>query len=417
MVDQREDVRTMLALAGISYRGINLILPERLRRQRLRILMDEYMSQCLALKDRWKIVWGPASFSAVSPGLDDALMYVAQDSLDPSILAVAIRGTNPISLSDWILGDFMVTHQVPWSYGSPAVGGGAMISMSTAFGLGILQHLRWSREIGPGSTAITPPPKSGASGTHALRPDSLAEWADLVKARLSSQAAVSLLETLAARLKDLGAADFNPLTLFKRSEAKRDDDSGTSLKDFLRTHNEDNKQPVIRVTGHSKGGTLSSTLALWLADSQGRQKDPDEEWDRDRKATIQCYSFAGPTAGNEEFAAHSDRVLRENCHRVWNKRDLAPYAFRADELEAISELYSLGGVEKRIVDGLIQAVADKVRPLKYQQICGDGMMLDCEFLPNLPFGLQIIHQHLDSYLADLGLSAEMSAASLLSPVL
>src|SRR5713226_10292224 len=98
MGDQQDDlVRTMLTLAGISYRGTNLILPDQLKRPRLRALMDECMARFSTVKDKWKIVWGPASFSAVSPGLDDALIYVAQSTETSGTVAVAIRGTNPVS--------------------------------------------------------------------------------------------------------------------------------------------------------------------------------------------------------------------------------------------------------------------------------------------------------------------------------
>src|SRR6266436_74360 len=157
----------MLTLAAITYRGINLVLPEALKRAHLRRAMDACMTTFSAVKGKWKIVWGPASFSAVSPGLDDALMYVAQSAND---LAIAIRGTNPISLTDWVFGDFMFTHQVPWAYGNPASIQKAQISASSALGLGILQHLRWD------DTVLTAP-------LAAPRPASLDGWLQAVNAR------------------------------------------------------------------------------------------------------------------------------------------------------------------------------------------------------------------------------------------
>ena len=47
-------------------------------------------------------------------------MYVAQSARRNVRLAIAIRGTNPISITDWLFGDFMVTHLFPWAYGDPA---------------------------------------------------------------------------------------------------------------------------------------------------------------------------------------------------------------------------------------------------------------------------------------------------------
>src|SRR5215469_5554916 len=92
----------MLALAAISYRGYNLLLPENIRRARLRQLMEDYLQSVPCVSGKWQIEWGPADFRSVSPGFDDALMYVAQSIESPSMVAIVIRGTNPISLTDWI---------------------------------------------------------------------------------------------------------------------------------------------------------------------------------------------------------------------------------------------------------------------------------------------------------------------------
>src|SRR5208283_5062925 len=97
---ENDTARAMLTLCGISYRGNSIALPEKLKRLRLRALMDACMTQFSAVKDRWKIVWGPADFSATSPGLDDVLMYIAQRVDSPSTVAITIRGTNPMSPHD-----------------------------------------------------------------------------------------------------------------------------------------------------------------------------------------------------------------------------------------------------------------------------------------------------------------------------
>jgi hypothetical protein len=93
------NVATMLTLAAITYRGINVIYPEPLKSRRLRTLMNECMTRLSAVKGKWRIVWGPASVSATSPSLDDALMYVAKEVDAPATLAISIRGTNPVSLT------------------------------------------------------------------------------------------------------------------------------------------------------------------------------------------------------------------------------------------------------------------------------------------------------------------------------
>jgi hypothetical protein len=56
------------------------------------------------------------------------------------------------------------------------------------------------------------------------------------------------------------------------------------------------------VTGHSLGGCLSSTLALYLKENQSA-------WDGSGKSIVSAVTFAGPTAGNAQFAAHIDTLF------------------------------------------------------------------------------------------------------------
>jgi hypothetical protein len=76
------------------------------------------MTQCLQsldpVKVRWDIVWGPASFRSTLSLFDDAAMYVARSRAQPSRFVVAIRGTNPLSLFDWVFGDLLTRRPAPW---------------------------------------------------------------------------------------------------------------------------------------------------------------------------------------------------------------------------------------------------------------------------------------------------------------
>ncbi len=390
----------MLTLAAITYRGINLVLPEALKRAHLHRAMDACMTTFSAVKGKWKIVWGPADFSAVSPGLDDALMYVSQNVAND--LAIAIRGTNPISLTDWVFGDLMVTHQVPWAYGNPASIKNAKISASSALGLGILQHLRWDDAV-----LKAPLP--------ATRPASPDGWLQAVHARLQSSTAASALQKITSNFSNAQPENFDPLSLLQELPETQPA-NGTDLKGFLRDHVKKYPDAKIYVTGHSKGGALSPTLALWLADTRGPQADKAEEWDPNKKATVFAYAFAGPTAGNQEFAAHSDQVLT-GCHRIWNKLDVVPYAFVVNDLQKFAAAYKLNPAEKALLNGIIDTVVAAVAPLRYTQICAAGTPFSGALIPDLPLPLQLLHQHLDSYLIKLGLSNEMSAVSLLAPLL
>jgi hypothetical protein len=76
------------------------------------------------------------------------------------------------------------------------------------------------------------------------------------------------------------------------------------LAHFLHDEVQQSQSDVtIYVTGHSLGGALAPTTALWLTDTQGASLPEDEYcWDPDQKATVKTYAFAGATPGNGDFA-------------------------------------------------------------------------------------------------------------------
>ena len=96
------------------------------------------------------------------------------------------------------------------------------------------------------------------------------------------------------------------------------------------------QSPVeVCVTGHSLGGCLASTLALYL-------KEQQSTWDGSGKSIVSAVSFAGPTAGNTAFAAYSDSMfngspcppgwdssLGTNCDAVRCDLDAAPLVWIA----------------------------------------------------------------------------------------
>jgi len=317
-------VRTMLALAAISYLRYDILF--RTKQPRRRAAMSELIDRCSATAG-WKIVWGPCGFPPKRCGFDQELMYVAQSPDDSPKLAIAIRGTNPPSLKDWLKGDFDLTLK-PWNHDDPS--SDAKISASTMLGLDTLRAMR--------------DPTNG----------------------------------------------------------------GQTIKEFLRGFLRLRPNTEICVTGHSKGGPLSSTLALWLAHTQKPQTDAAEAWDPEGKATVLAYSFAGPTAGNAAFAAYSDSVLRANCHRVWNKRDIAPRAFIPTEMDEIPNLYKLNPLDMGLLRLLVKLVAHRVDGLDYKQVGGAGSMFDSGAL-----GLwDVVYEHLDSYLEQFGLINEMCTKTL-----
>lgn len=406
------DAAEMLTLAAITYRGMLALGTPAYKRGLLRRLMDESMSIFNAVKGRWKIVWGPASFSPVSIGLDDSLMYVAESLISPAVLAIAIRGTNTLSLSDWVFGDLTVQFREPWPYDAAAKAAGAMISESTALGISILQSLKWSDAEIAAQPVAGPPSSAAAEASHEQAGSSLESWAQSIKAMLANRGAGNSLESKLPGLADFSNETFNPISILERGAASTQPPDGQNLLAFLKSHADKHRDAEVIVTGHSKGGALCSTLALWLADIRGKA----DSWNADAAAPISAWSFAGPTAGNRQFAAHSDHVLGAACHRVWNVRDLVPYAFESDLMLKFPSNYQLNMVDKGILDGVVQTAARVDRPLDYQQICGGDTPLDCPQTA-APLPAQFAYQHLDGYLKKLNLSDQISFAGLIKPEL
>src|SRR5262245_39273921 len=96
--------RAMLTHAAIIYRGF--ARPTGGARG-LREAMTDLMGRLSPVRDQWDIVWGPTTAGADLDLVADSAMYVARrrrppGSTDPDQLVVVIRGTNPISLFDWV---------------------------------------------------------------------------------------------------------------------------------------------------------------------------------------------------------------------------------------------------------------------------------------------------------------------------
>ncbi len=161
----------------------------------------------------------------------------------------------------------------------------------------------------------------------------------------------------------------------------------------------------IVVTGHSKGGGLASTVALWLADTQGTTVAEAEQWDPEGRATIRCFSYAGPTAGDEAFAGHSNSVIGARCRRIANALDIVPQAWAVSDLRKIPGLYAPSIAPIPGMAELIDIIASEVGPLRYTQIA-TGDVFAGKVNPGLPvFLAQVVYQHLQAYLEAFGLTA------------
>src|SRR2546425_1359822 len=111
------------------------------------------------------------------------------------------------------------------------------------------------------------------------------------------------------------------------------DGGAMTLVDFLKDRTKNEADPLdIVVTGHSKGGALAPTLALWLRETraQGDSKD---------RARISFHAFAGPTPGDGAFARRVAKELNGPCRRVVNSNDVVPHAWALVDLAVIPKLY------------------------------------------------------------------------------
>lgn len=108
---------------------------------------------------------------------------------------------------------------------------------------------------------------------------------------------------------------------------------GQQLIAFLKAASSGGGVSSVTVTGHSLGGEMASTVALWLADTQG------ELWDSGESATVHAYTYAAPTAGNALWASYFDARLGANTQRIWNPLDVVPYEWNIADLAKVAYLY------------------------------------------------------------------------------
>lgn len=434
--------QVMLTHAAIIYRGFARPTGGAAS---LRRAMAELLGRLSPVKDQWDIVWGPTTSHAHPDPFADAAMYVARRRQLPGRtgseqFVVVIRGTNPISLFDWVFGDFMVLRQVPWAYGRPADPNGARISFSTALGLHILQQMRSETETG----LPTQPPAAALGRTASTLVQALADgsrlalggaraelvgdlrtmdeiaknvtgekfdkWAAALGQRRESKDWADWLKAVDNAVRERAGEGLDLLRLVPgAATAVQGFSGGVTLQQFLRDQTARARGNLdIYVTGHSKGGALCTALAMWLADTQGREPvTPADQWDPERVATVHAYAFAGPTPGNGAFARHVDAILGGRCHRIFNRLDLVPHVFATRDLDMIPGLYDPPQIERRALDALAAPLIRAVKPLDYQHTRSDSIELPGQLVGGLPLVAQAIHQHLDGYFEQMGLSGEM----------
>ena len=389
---EREPIAEMLVLAGLTYRGALDPLTGAVHAGNVEQAVTAGLA---AYAPRWQLVWGPAT-DRKADLFDTSAMYVALGG-DPEQYVIAVRGTNPVSASDWLRGDLIVATTVKWPFGND----GAAVSTSTALGLRSLLRLRSGPPsttavarrlfgrvlgaIGTGATKIPTLEPAIAIGFHQLlatRLNALIAEAGIPGNLGKLLAAVSQVSPQDIEAPKTGAPA-DPQTLFEFLAAR----SSTPLR--------------IVVTGHSKGGALAPVLALWLKETQAPHGD-NRGWDNCGQATIRCVTFAGPTPGNAAFAKRIESELLDH-HRIANTRDIVTHAWEEQQLAALGRLYP--GFAP-----LFDRAASDLASIGYRH-AGTGVVSFSGQPASKDFVLEVIHQHLDAYLIELGLHDRIQAVT------
>lgn len=454
-----DEARRLLVLSALSYRSFSSGLTPRLQSERLHGAIERGLGNLAGIAGGWELVWGPIAYRAPLSLVDDSVMFVVRSTIDPHDYVIVVRGTNPGSPFDWLFGDVWVGVQAPWTANAAAQALGATTSFSTLLGLNLLQVMQ------------APPPPSGLVGTLANlvigrineAGDQLRAWLRPLAADVATQVTAlrtellplvaqldavrrsyaiddptarvrALLDTWRSPLRrrvlrDLGEAvavvnhrhAFNALHFLTGGEQLRQSlVPGVTLIAFLQAAvaAADGARVRVTTTGHSKGGALAPTLALWLADSQGAAvSDETLAWDPHRQATVRSVAFAGPTAGNAAFARHSDAVIGAECHRVVNPLDIVPLAWEPATLRSIPSLYR-GAAPTRLVDDLVAEIALDADRFGYTHLGSHVSQIATHEDPlHGEFFVQAGHQHMTAYLEafDLG-NAFADVVSYFSPL-
>jgi len=111
----------MLTLSYISYCGYGLTGSDKTNAQKIAPRIVESLALEPPTADEWKLVWGPAVSTLWFSIFDDNMAYIVQHRKHSNRFSVVFRGTNPVSLSDWIVEDFFVFRRNAWREGKNKV--------------------------------------------------------------------------------------------------------------------------------------------------------------------------------------------------------------------------------------------------------------------------------------------------------
>ncbi len=325
-----KEQKECVSMAYLTYSGEKIIAkldPGKVAEEILKIINDtmpKIPQICINGKPDWKVVWGPTIYTFPLGILQDNLMFLAQQISQPDNYIVAVRGTNGISMLDWVKEDFEVWEKVDWKIPKGvSYEGTPEISKATDNGIDALLN-----KMNPLNDKIPGYPDN--------------------------------ITTFLAKIAEV-------------------------------------KKINLKFTGHSLGGALAPTLALWFKQSQNIAGD----WDPSGNATVSTIPFAGATAGNGDFSNFFNHQLGDKCQRIHCNQDIVPHAWQTSDLKELPNLYSSADIKmpeelKLLVDFVELTVRD------YKQV-------ETSYPFDFPIDTSISsymkqagYQHVDSYPHYLG---------------
>ncbi|MDJ0869810.1 MAG: hypothetical protein QNK03_27185 [Myxococcota bacterium] len=180
-----------------------------------------------------------------------------------------------------------------------------------------------------------------------------------------------------------------------------------TLARFLEEHLDRESEPIaVTVSGHSLGGALSPTLALWLIDTQ-------KEWDHHSRAAVSVYAYAGPTPGNEAFASYIGARFGDRLHRIANPLDIVTQAWKVADVAELKALYTPQIARDVFWDKAADFAIAASNGIDYRQIDPSPTLLPGRVNEDLVWRwapplvnlvAQVIYQHTLAYFELLGLA-------------
>lgn len=133
--------RINLSFAYLAYSGEQIEGKTSLEEKEILALINKTMPKISVLCNEsqqtdWDIVWGPAVYTFPLTFLQDNMMFVVKQRSQPDNYVVAIRGTNGMSIWNWLEEDFRVLQKVDWPVpANKPIKGTPKISEATHIGI------------------------------------------------------------------------------------------------------------------------------------------------------------------------------------------------------------------------------------------------------------------------------------------